>query len=230
MPWRKCLKKCAPGCLLRTAHRMLPSSQAVRGPRQGAQRTAAACPVLPAPARDPLAARACPNFSHGQDALETAFFRHLLSSFDISPGFFAREHDRCYCARCYPPSLPDVLHSRGDASNSSKYIVPRGWYRFGLHVRAGLAEQQGIFEMWPVSYHGLQATTLKSWLVQGAAIPGDRLVDGTVLGSTNCAGRQDRCYYTSPTIRYAGLGFYARPMEFNVDGQVMIGQVRDIRL
>ena len=36
-------------------------------------------------------------------------------------------------------------------------------------------------------------------------------LDGTTLRREHCAGRQDHCVYTSPTIRYAGFYFYARP-------------------
>ena len=44
--------------------------------------------------------------------------------------------------------------------------------------------------------------------------PGDTLLDGTVLGSTKCAGRTDSVIYTSPTVKYAGLKFYAEPQPF----------------
>jgi len=42
-------------------------------------------------------------------------------------------------------------------------------------------------------------------------MPGDELPDGTMLKSERCGGRQDKCVYTSPTVRYAGLRFYATP-------------------
>lgn len=44
--------------------------------------------------------------------------------------------------------------------------------------------------------------------------PGSALFDGTKLESTKCAGRQDAVVYTSPTIKYAGLKFYAEPSRF----------------
>ena len=60
---------------------------------------------------------------------------------------------------------------------------------------------------------------LKSILDCGALMkPGDRLLDGTQLIGTKCAGRQDRVFYTSPTVRYAGLKYYARPQCFEVPG------------
>ena len=43
---------------------------------------------------------------------------------------------------------------------------------------------------------------LQSILSEGKLMmPGDKLLDGSLLRSTKCAGRQDRCFYTSPTVR-----------------------------
>ena len=47
---------------------------------------------------------------------------------------------------------------------------------------------------------------------------GDVLLDSTRLRSTKCAGRQDEVIYTSPTMKYAGLKFYAEPQQFGGDG------------
>jgi hypothetical protein len=93
-----------------------------------------------------------------------------------------------------------------------RYVVPRGWVRFGLNV-PGRAAVLKIFQEWPVSFHGVKSeTVLKSMLDSGGMLkPGDKLLDGTVLRSSKCAGRQDRVFYTSPSIRYAGLKFYAEP-------------------
>ena len=53
-------------------------------------------------------------------------------------------------------------------------------------------------------------------------IPGDTLLDGTTLKSKKCAGRQDKVFYTSPTVRYAGLKFYAEPQDWTAaDGTLM---------
>jgi hypothetical protein len=85
--------------------------------------------------------------------------------------------------------------------------------RFGLKVHPGRAASLKIFQEWHVTFHGVKSeTVLKSVLDTGSLMkPGDRLLDGTVLRSTKCAGRQDSFFYTSPTIRYAGLKFYAEP-------------------
>ena len=39
-----------------------------------------------------------------------------------------------------------------------------------------------------------------------------------ILHSAKCAGRQDRVIYTSPTVKYAGLKFYAEPQPFGDAG------------
>ena len=54
---------------------------------------------------------------------------------------------------------------------------------------------------------------------------GDSLLDGSNLRSSKCAGRQDKVFYTSPTIRYAGLKFYAEPQRFVVDGTEMAASI-----
>ena len=36
------------------------------------------------------------------------------------------------------------------------------------------------------------------------------------VGTNQHTGRQDKVFYTSPTIRYAGLSFYAEPQDFDL--------------
>ena len=55
--------------------------------------------------------------------------------------------------------------------------------------------------------------------------PGDTLLDGTTLSSTKCAGRQDNVIYTSPTVRYAGLKFYAEPQSFDHNGRRLAASI-----
>jgi hypothetical protein len=60
---------------------------------------------------------------------------------------------------------------------------------------------------------------LRSILAAGMLLkPGDKLPDGTILKSTKCADRQDKVIYTSPTVKYAGLKFYAEPQPYGLDG------------
>ena len=87
------------------------------------------------------------------------------------------------------------------------------------------------FFKWSVSFHGAAANVCKNILETGMImIPGDLLLDGTELRSERCAGRQDRVFYTSPTVSYAGLSFYAQPTRFvDPNGRDMLGQVPLLR-
>ena len=84
-----------------------------------------------------------------------------------------------------------------------------------------------FFREWCVSFHGAAAEVCKQILEGGGMLlPGDRLLDNRVLRSGRCDGRQDRCFYTSPSARYAGLRFYATPRRFeDAAGREMWGQV-----
>ncbi|CAK0826770.1 unnamed protein product [Prorocentrum cordatum] len=130
-----------------------------------------------------------------------------LKSLKLDSRLLSRLHDRCYCPECYPSDYPDVIKNDGPR----EYVVPRGWVRFGLQVPAQ-AHVNDVWQRWCVSYHGLSAKVAPIVVRQGDLLfPGDTLPDGTTLDSVNCAGRRDKCTYTSPTIRYSGLAFYANP-------------------
>ena len=136
-------------------------------------------------------------------------------------------HDRCYCCACYKAEWPDVIATDGPCP----YVIPRGWVRFGLKLQPRVeALGEEFFRRWSVSFHGAAAAVCAQILQSGMIlIPGDRLLDGSVLRSGRCAGRQDKVYYTSPSVRYAGLRFYATPTPFvDTSGQAMLGQVRAI--
>lgn len=131
----------------------------------------------------------------------------FLRSLDIPAMYLDPSHDRCYCKDCY--SGWETIDNEGP----TPYVVPEhGWVRFGLRVEAR-AQAMDIFNQWSACFHGVKSVlVLKSVLKCGGLVkPGDRLVDGTLLNSTKCAGRQDKVVYTSPTIKYAGLKFYAEP-------------------
>ena len=122
--------------------------------------------------------------------------------------YFDSEHDRCYCERCYLPTWPDTIVNEGP----TPYVVPRGWYRFGLALPPrGKSKNLDIFNRWSVSFHGTKNPLVLSSVLNCGQLmkPGDKMLDGKVLHSTKCAGRQDKVFYTSPTVKYAGLKFYA---------------------
>ncbi len=142
--------------------------------------------------------------------------REYLATLGIDDLHLDHRFDRCYCERCYPMAWPDTISNEGP----TPYVVPRGWVRFGLAVPQR-ATVLNIFEEWSVSFHGTKSPqVLESILDCGQLMKaGDRLLDGTKLRSTKCAGRQDKVFYTSPTIKYAGLKFYAEPQPFGSRGR-----------
>jgi hypothetical protein len=137
--------------------------------------------------------------------------REYAATLGIADAYFDRRFDRCYCDRCYPAAWPDTISNEGP----TPYVVPRGWFRFGLALPPK-AKALNIFDKWSVSFHGTKSPlVLQSGLDCGQLMKaGDTLLDGTILRSAKCAGRQDKVFYTSPTIKYAGLKFYAEPQPF----------------
>jgi hypothetical protein len=136
--------------------------------------------------------------------------RKFFETLRIDPAYLEPQHDRCYCERCYPAEFPDTIANKGP----TEYVVPRGWFRFGLKLQPrGQDAELDIFNKWSVSFHGTKSPlVLKSVLQCGQLMKaGDILLDGTTLHSAKCARRQDKVFYTSPTIKYAGLKFYAEP-------------------
>ena len=150
--------------------------------------------------------------------------RALLATLGVGAAFFNAKYDRCYCSKCYPSRWKDVIQEDGPRP----YVIPRGWVRYGLKLSAR-AEAMGekFFKEWCVSFHGAEAEVCKQILEEGGMLlPGDKLLDNSVLRSQRCAGRQDKWFYTSPTARYAGLRFYAKPRRFvDAAGRDMFGQV-----
>eukprot|EP00729_Bicosta_minor_P008852 gene8852-13365_t len=134
----------------------------------------------------------------------------FLQSLGVPTIYLNPEFDRCYCQRCYKG--PATVSNAGP----TPYVVPEpGWVRFGLTV-GPRAQALDVFNKWPACFHGVKSSlVLNSILDHGGLMkPGSVLLDGTKLESTKCAGRQDEVVYTSPTIKYAGLKFYAEPIEF----------------
>eukprot|EP00729_Bicosta_minor_P009404 gene9404-107_t len=134
----------------------------------------------------------------------------FLQSLDVNNVYLNPKFDRCYCERCYKG--PATISNEGP----TPYVVPEpGWVRFGLHVERR-AQALDVFNKWCACFHGVKsALVLNSILDCGGLMkPGSILINGTKLESTKCAGRQDEVVYTSPTIKYAGLKFYAEPCRF----------------
>ena len=63
----------------------------------------------------------------------------------------------------------------------------------GLAAQDVKAKKHDIFRQWCVSFHGVKSRLVLDSILNHSSLmkPGDRLLDGTVLCSTKCAGRQD---------------------------------------
>ena len=148
--------------------------------------------------------------------------RHYIRTLNLPEAYLNPEFDRCYCSQCYPPNLPSAIPNEAGA-----YVVPQGWFRFGLKAPPR-ANANDVFNQWCVSLiHGVKGVAVLNSILKKQTAdeawgqlmkPGDKLLDGSVMRSTECAGRQDKVYYASPKIRYAGLKFYAEPKEFAYQG------------
>ena len=146
--------------------------------------------------------------------------RAFLATLEIDEEvYFDSKYDRCYCERCYLPTWPDTIENKGP----TPYVVPRGWYRFGLALPPrGKSKKLDIFNRWSVSFHGTKNPLVLSSVLDCGQLmkPGDKLLDGKVLRSAKCAGRQDKVFYTSPTVKYAGMKFYAEPQVRKKDAKL----------
>ena len=56
-----------------------------------------------------------------------------MLTLNIPKRLFDREHNRCYCDRCYSATKPDYHLIQG----KWKHGIPRGWVRFGLYIDNG---------------------------------------------------------------------------------------------
>ena len=139
----------------------------------------------------------------------------FVASLGLHSSYLNRTQDRCYCIECYPATWPDVMTNKGPTA----YVIPRGWVRVGLADPRLLDPELKVFEEWSVSFHGVKSKQVLRSILQERRLmtPGDTLMDGSPLVATKSNGRQnDGVFYTSPTVQYAGLKFYAEPQPFRV--------------
>eukprot|EP00667_Euglena_gracilis_P002845 EG_transcript_2850 len=124
--------------------------------------------------------------------------------------FLRRRHDQCFCLKCYPKDLPDVVPCAGH-----KFVVPRGWKRFGVEVLQGKAQANNIWHSWHVAFHGLAIDGLRRSFLHGQILlPGDKLLEGGHLGVRKGHIPARRFFFSSPTVKYAELDMYATPVEW----------------
>jgi hypothetical protein len=133
-----------------------------------------------------------------------------MLSLGYSKRLFNRKHNRCYCENCYSVSSKDFYVEGG-----AKYVIPRGWVRFGLYIDDAQAEAEHIWQRWVVSYHGTSPEAAKSIIEHHQfLLPGDRCISGHVIGIRDGHIPGKFQVYTSPTIAYSGDDIYSPSTPF----------------
>ncbi|UJR29234.1 hypothetical protein I4U23_010448 [Adineta vaga] len=128
----------------------------------------------------------------------------------ISKKLFNRQQNRCYCKNCYSVTSRDFL-----TAGNSKYVIPRGWVRFGLYVDEAQAKVENIWDKWIVSYHGTSPKAAKSIIEHHQfLIPGDQTISGDRIGIGDGHIPDKFEVYTSPTIAYSGCDVYSNAVPF----------------
>lgn len=134
----------------------------------------------------------------------------FLLTLDCTKALFNRQHNRCYCQHCYPTSRRDSYVEGG-----MKYVIPRGWVRFGLYVDKAQEQAEQIWKNWAVSYHGTNPEAAKSIIEHHQfLVPGDQSITGRVIKIEDGHIPGKFHIYTSPTIAYSGNDIYSRSTAF----------------
>jgi hypothetical protein len=135
--------------------------------------------------------------------------KEFVASLDWNEALFDPSYDKCHCLKCYPADYPNVTEA-----GNAEYVVPRGWARVGLHVDSALIAQHNIWDEWIVTFHGTSLIAAQSILANRQfCLPGDRLIDGTLLGIRPGHIPNKKHIYTSPTIAYSSLPVYSPTYE-----------------
>ena len=153
-----------------------------------------------------------PNLLPCQNLKENALI--FLRSLNIPDGLMDHFADRCFCVNCEPK----VIWYRGNPKE--KYVLPIGWYRFGIKIREEYLDKKINIYDWNVGYHGTAVENVYSIIDEHRIMfPGDRLKNGKILGikHNDCFANDFNgpVIYVSPSIKYASHSLYAPPYDFD---------------
>ncbi|CAF2990997.1 unnamed protein product [Rotaria sp. Silwood2] len=137
--------------------------------------------------------------------------KEFVSSLNWVESLFNPFYDACYCKNCYPSECENVT-----AAGNAEYVIPREWVRLGLRVDPVIQEHHDIWNKWIVTFHGTSIVAAHSILTNRQfCLPGDILIDGTVLGIHPGHIPNKKHIYTSPTIAYSSLPVYSPKKQFH---------------
>jgi hypothetical protein len=134
----------------------------------------------------------------------------FLKSLNWPRSIFNNRNDRCYCTDCYSPSWKQVISVGGH-----NYVIPKGFVRFGLQVDTVFTEHHKVWSDWVVTFHGTTKIGALS-IIQNRqfCLPGDRLIDDTILGIRDGHIPDQKFIFTSPTIAYSSSRIYSQSYPF----------------
>jgi hypothetical protein len=136
--------------------------------------------------------------------------KQFVDSLKWHDTLFDSANDQCYCKNCYTADLDDVI-TAGDG----RYVIPRGWVRLGLRVDPIFKDEHDIWNRWIVTFHGTTIVAARSILThRHFYLPGDKLIDGTILGIREGHIPDQKFIFTSPTIAYSSLPVYSPSYDF----------------
>jgi E3 ubiquitin-protein ligase mind-bomb len=156
-----------------------------------------------------------------QALIKTVLKQELL----IQTAYLDPAGDRCFCSICFAESGDNLVYLRGEPARP--YILPVGYFRFGLKVLPGLIAEHDPFKNWHNAYHGTDISGMKKIFSSGLRLlkPGDIGFGGGELGVKNghipkpftrinrFNSREElfdpNQIFTSPSIRYSGHPVYA---------------------
>jgi len=134
----------------------------------------------------------------------------FLQTLKIPNSMFNKEFNKCYCSKCWPERRMKFCDVAGE-----RYIIPKGWSRFGLAVNPVFATVNDIWDSWNIAFHGCAASHVIPILKHRTLlIPHDILSDGTELGVNSSADQNQKCFFLSPAIDYSAHPWYARYRKF----------------
>ena len=147
-------------------------------------------------------------------------YKYLCSQ-DFKFKYFDNSGNRCYCSVCFPNNW---INSQEIANE--RYIIPRGWCRFGLKVPFVYSQLNNIWEDWCNVFHGTNPSAAKSIIEHKTLLlHGDILKNGNRLGK-KCSAEEWGFYYTSPHICYASHPWYSNIIKLPIsNGENKYAQV-----
>ncbi|XP_064408911.1 LOW QUALITY PROTEIN: neuralized-like protein 4 [Latimeria chalumnae] len=151
-----------------------------------------------------------------------ARFKDLLT---LPDGYFNEEpkFNLCYCESCHKLRGDEAYYKRGEPPRD--YALPFGWCRFALRVNPR-CDVTNVYKKWHIAYHGTSVGTLRQILDQGqlvsdnTSIFSSKQVKAEIPNGYNdpeensAQEREVVKIQLSPTMRYAGLDFFATKVQF----------------